>query len=126
MIEVIEMIIQRICHNFANTGHCRFGHKYRYRHINHSSSLEFDFKARDRSSSDNYYTSRPKSVHTFNNANFDRKFIRIDDFKESINFLGELKDIVKGLKGIVESHHVTQPQHPAAVYPNPQVLICQS
>ena len=64
-----------ICYNFANTGYCRFGHRCKQRHINRSSSLEFDFKARDRSNSNNYYTSRPRSVHTFNNANFDRKFI---------------------------------------------------
>ena len=61
-------------------------------------------------------------MHTFKNANFDRKFIRLDDFKESLNFLGEVKDSVKSLKGIVESHHVTQSQHPAVVYPNLQVL----
>ena len=46
-------------------------------------------------------------MYTFKNANFDRKFTRVDVFKESFNFLGELKDIVKSLKGIVESHHVT-------------------
>ena len=62
-------------------------------------------------------------MHSFKDANFDRNFTRVDDFKERFNFLGELKDIVKSLKGIVESHHVTQSQHPAtAVYPNPQVL----
>ena len=98
---------ERICYDFANTRHCRFGHKCKYRHINHSSSLEFDFKARDRSNSNNYYTNRPRSVHTFNNANFNRKFTRADDFKECLNFLGELKDIVKSLKRIIESHHVT-------------------
>ena len=48
-----------ICYNFAHTGHCRFAHRCKYRHINCSSSLEFDFKSRDRSNSNNYYTSRP-------------------------------------------------------------------
>ena len=61
-------------------------------------------------------------MHTFNSTNFDRKFTRVDDFKDSLNFLGELKDIVKSLKGIIAGHHVTQLQHPAAVYPNPQAL----
>ena len=61
-------------------------------------------------------------MHTFKNANFYHKFTRVDDFIESLNFSGELKDIVKSLRGIVESHHVTQSQHPAVVYPNPQVL----
>ena len=60
----------------------------KYRHINHSSSLEFDVRARDSFNSSNYYTSRPRSMHTFKNANFDRKFTRVDDFKESLNFWG--------------------------------------
>ena len=38
---------ERICHNFVNTGQCRFGHKCKYRHINRSSSLEFDFRAQE-------------------------------------------------------------------------------
>ena len=87
---------------------------------NRSSSLKFDFRARNRSNSSNHYTSRPRCMHTFKNANFGRKFTRVDDLKES--FLGELKDIVKSLKGIVASYHVTQSLHPAVVYPNPQVL----
>ena len=90
--------------------------------INRSSSLEFDVRARNSFNSSNYYTSGPTSMHSFKDANFDRNFTRVDDFKERFNFLGELKDIVKSLKGIVESHHVTQSQHPAVVYPNPQVL----
>ena len=57
-------------------------------------------------------------MHTFKNANFDCKFTRVDDFKETLHFSGELKDIVKSLKGIVKRHHVTQSQHPAVVYPN--------
>ena len=84
--------------------------------------IEFDFRAKNSFNSSNYYTSGPRSMHTFKNANFDRNFTRVDDCKESFNFLGELKDIVKSLKGIVESHHVIQSQHPAVVYPNPQVL----
>ena len=56
---------ERICYNFVNTRQCRFGHRCKYRHINRSSSLEFDFRARNRSNSSNYYTSRPRSMHTF-------------------------------------------------------------
>ena len=52
---------ERICYNFVITGQCRFGHRCKYRHINRSSSLEFDFRARNRSNSSNYYTSRPRS-----------------------------------------------------------------
>ena len=37
---------ERICYNF-NTGQCRFGHRCKYRHINRSSSLEFDVRARN-------------------------------------------------------------------------------
>ena len=55
-----------------------------------SSSLEFDFRARNSFNSSNSYTSKPRSMHTFKNANFDCKFTRVDDFKESFNFLGEL------------------------------------
>ena len=53
---------ERICYNFVNTGQCRLGHRCKYRHINRSSSLEFDFRARNSFNSSNCYTSGPRST----------------------------------------------------------------
>ena len=87
IIEILYFLNRKnIGYNFANTGHYWFGHRCKYRHISCSSSLEFDFRARDRPDSNNYYTSRPRYMHNFNNSNFDHKFTRLGDFKENSNF----------------------------------------